>query len=108
MIYNVNGAIHLLCPEVREMSCLLLMDGNWFYKFLKNTGFLSARNPPTVQCELISGLLDCLLEFRELEFLLDLTAAVIRSPSSLYQSDLQRENMNFTEQNLADNSWPES
>lgn len=67
--------------------------GGLALQFLRSAAFcLLTGNPPTVQCELISGLLDCLLEFRELEFLLDLTAAVIRSPSSLYQSDLQREN----------------
>ena len=62
-----------LLPEVREMT--LLADGNWFHKFLSNAGFyLTARNPPVVQFEPISEYMDCLLEFGELEFPLDLTS----------------------------------
>lgn len=53
---------------------------------------LRTGNPPIVQVGLIPGHLDGLLELKDLKFLLDLTAIIILSPSSLYSSDLQREN----------------
>ena len=51
-----------------------LADGKWFHKFLRNVDFyLTTRNPPKVQVKLISGYLECLLEFGKLECPLDLT-----------------------------------
>lgn len=45
-----------------------------FRKFPRNAGFsLTVRIPPTLGVESISGYLDCLLEFGEMEVPLDLT-----------------------------------
>ena len=44
-------------------------EGNWFHKFLRSADFyITARNPPTIQTEPISGYVNCLLEFEELGF----------------------------------------
>lgn len=44
-----------------------MVEGNWFLKFLRNAGhYLTTRNPPITNVELISGYFDCLLEFGEL------------------------------------------
>lgn len=52
----------------------VLADGKWFHKFLRYADFyLATRNPPKVQVKLISGYLECLLEFGKLECPLDLT-----------------------------------
>lgn len=65
------GATH---RWVREMTPLV--HGNWFPQCLRNVGFyLTLRNPPAVQVELVSGYLDSLSEFWELEFSFDLTKA---------------------------------
>lgn len=43
---------------------------NHFPKFLRNADiYITSRNPPIVQFVLMSGYLDCLLEFKELIFL---------------------------------------
>lgn len=48
--------------------------GKQFRKFLRNAGFyLTFRKPSTVHVELISGYLDRLIEFGEVEFPLHLT-----------------------------------
>ena len=48
--------------------------GKQVCKFLRNAGFyLTFRKPSTVHVELISGYLDCLVEFGEFEFPLHLT-----------------------------------
>lgn len=61
-------------PEAREMTHC--GSKTRCHKFLRNAGFyLTARNNPTVQVELISGHLDSLLEFGELEIPLDLTSS---------------------------------
>lgn len=62
---NIGSYISFL-PEVREMT--LLVEGSAVF-------YLTARNPPIVRVELISGYVDCLLHFGELEFPLDLTVS---------------------------------
>lgn len=49
-----------------------MVDRNQFYKILRNAVFYLTRNPPTDQAELISGYLNCLLEFGKLNFPLNL------------------------------------
>lgn len=56
-------------------------DGNWCHKFLRNAGFyLTLRKPLLIQVELISGYTDCLLDFGELEFPLDLRGMISKGP----------------------------
>lgn len=64
-----NSERHLEKGEI-----LFLANRNWFHKFLRNSVFsLAASNLLIAQVELISGYLDSLLEFYEMEFPLDLT-----------------------------------
>lgn len=68
----VNGAT---CPSgQRGGKSQLSSHRNWCHKFLRDAGFyLTPRNLSTIQVELISGCMDCLLELEGLEFPLDLT-----------------------------------
>lgn len=65
------------CQLESHVSLLLEVRGNYSFgeqasQVPENAGFyLIAQNPPVIQLGLISGYLDCLLKFEELEFLLD-------------------------------------
>ena len=60
-------------PFVTSSRDSCLVWENQPHKFLRSACFhLTTRNPPIVQVDPISGYLDCLLEFGELESSLDL------------------------------------
>lgn len=64
-----------LSQEVREIDSF--GSQNRLHKFLRIAGFyVTARNPPIVHLELVSGYLNCLSEFGELEFPLILTLSL--------------------------------
>jgi hypothetical protein len=74
MLIGITGGPKSLLPEVREMTAFA--GGELALLFLRDAGFrLSCGNPPppVVQAELISGHLDSILGFVELEFPLELT-----------------------------------
>ena len=85
MLIDTTGSHMSFLPEIREP--IPLVNVNQFLKFLKNASFyLTARNPPIGQLGLVSGSLDYLLEFGELELPLDLVIWIwcflIFTPSS--------------------------
>lgn len=69
------GELYVPFPEARART--LLADGNQFQKFLRGAGFyLNHQKFSCSSAELISGYLNCLLEFGELGFPLDLTLLI--------------------------------
>lgn len=58
-------------------KCLIWIEGNWLHKLPRNAGFsITARDPAIVLIESISGYLNCLLEFEELGFPLNVKIGV--------------------------------
>lgn len=82
---------HIFIPaEAREVT--LLVEENHFPKFLHNAGFyLTPRNPPVVQVELIFGYLDCFLEFGKLEISLDLRSLHLTFIFTAYNFRIQEQ-----------------
>lgn len=69
MLIGTTGSDNVLCVRAKGNDSFWV-DGNQFHKFPRKAGvYLTCRNAPIVQVELVSGYLDCLLKFQELIFL---------------------------------------
>jgi hypothetical protein len=81
--WTMIGTTVTMCPFCqRKGRSRFLAHGSQFHRFSRNASFyLTARNPPIVQAESISGYIkDCLLEFGELEFPLSCTGPSMSQP----------------------------